>query len=706
MLSIRRAFFTFETLNMNTVFDTPQQEYIAKSKYARYLEKEQRRETWEETVNRYFDFADEHMAAKFPQAFTAWGEAAKIIWESVYGLKVMPSMRLLMTAGDAVRRNHISAFNCHYGAIDKVRRFSDLLLILMHGTGSGFTADFRNTHKLPTISDVMDDGDVTIEVADSKEGWAKAFKLLLDCLYQGTIPKIDYSKIRAKGKRLKTFGGRASGPEPLKKLFDYCIKVFRNAAGRKLSALEVHDICCMVADIVVVGGVRRSALISLSDLSDRMLANAKSNFNVDQYALIGEDTETVTYTITMKRNQPVQPTYRIKLNKEKESFIITQLETKKIIPWYIVEPQRALANNSVSYDDRPNVSTFLKEWAALIDSYSGERGFFNKKAARNQAEKWGRRTYDGDYGCNPCSEILLRSNQFCNLTEAIVRADDTLESLKEKVASATIMGIYQATLTDFKGIDPEIKKNCEEERLLGVSLTGVMDHPVLNQVSQQAIEWLEALRDHARAVATEWAHKLGINVPTAITCVKPSGTVAQLCNTGTGGMHPRFGKYYKRRYRQDNKDPITDFLNIQGVHSEPCLSKPDDQTIFTFVVKSPDGAVMRDDRSAIEQLEHWLMFQRHWCEHKPSITVYVKDEEWMEVGNWVFNNFDEISGVSFLPYDNGSYRQAPFEEITKEEYDEFVKTYPQSLNWDHFYEQGDQTNGSQELACTGNTCGI
>ena len=1011
---------------MNTVFDTPQQEYIAKSKYARYLEKEQRRETWEETVNRYFDFADEHMAAKFPQAFSAWGEAAKVIWESVYGLKVMPSMRLLMTAGDAVRRNHISAFNCHYSAIDKVRRFSDLLLILMHGTGSGFTADFRNTHKLPTISDVMDDGDVTIEVADSKEGWAKAFKLLLDCLYQGTIPKIDYSKIRAKGKRLKTFGGRASGPEPLKKLFDYCIKVFRNAAGRKLSALEVHDICCMVADIVVVGGVRRSALISLSDLSDRMLANAKSNFNVDQYALIGEDTETVTYTITMKRNQPVQPTYRIKLNKEKESFIITQLETKKIIPWYIVEPQRALANNSVSYDDRPNVSTFLKEWAALIDSYSGERGFFNKKAARNQAEKWGRRTYDGDYGCNPCcvpgdtlvltnlgylpiaalvgnpvdvwngkefstvtpfsvgeqptvlvefsdgtelqctpnhkfvlaggsrnqsegerveasalkagdtlakykmpvilkgtiygsdqeaysqgfysgdgntnlnhswlyapkyicesrlqgtfgeehasvarkmwkhgpmkgksfvplrgnaayilnwfaglldsdgcvtadvagngfqiastdkdflqkirlmltrlgvqakvvagsvarsqvfkpgqpaydckavwrllvncqdaftlgslglvtqrlqwspvspqrdarrfvkvvavtpatvcenfcfdepknhtgtfngivtgqSEILLRSNQFCNLTEAIVRADDTLESLKEKVASATIMGVYQATLTDFKGIDPEIKKNCEEERLLGVSLTGVMDHSVLNQVSQQTIEWLEALRDHARAIATEWAHKLGINVPTAITCVKPSGTVAQLCNTGTGGMHPRFGKYYKRRYRQDNKDPITDFLNIQGVHSEPCLIKPDDQTIFTFVVKSPDGAVMRDDRSAIEQLEHWLMFQRHWCEHKPSITVYVKDEEWMEVGNWVFNNFDEISGVSFLPYDNGSYRQAPFEEITKEEYDEFVKTYPQSLNWDHFYEQGDQTNGSQELACTGNTCGI
>lgn len=688
------------------VFDTPQQEYIAKSKYARYFPKEGRREDWKETVARYFNYADEHIKEKFPEAYEAWGEAAKVIWESVYDLKTMPSMRLLMTAGEAVKRNHISAYNCHYAAIDKVRKFSDMLLILMHGTGSGFTADVKNSHKLPTIADELEDSDMVIVVADSKEGWAKAFHTLLTNLYGGIVPQIDYSKVRPKGARLKTFGGRASGPEPLKKLFDYCTRIFRHAAGRKLTPLEVHDISCMIADIVVVGGVRRSALISLSDLNDRMMANAKGNFNVDQYSLIGEDGEYATYTITMKRNQPTQPTYKIKLHLVRDAYVISQLETKKIIPWYKVEAQRALANNSVSYDDRPPVNVFLKEWAALIESYSGERGFFNKKAAKIQAEKWGRRTYDGDYGCNPCSEILLRSNQMCNLTEAVIRADDTFETIKNKVREATILGVYQATLTDFKGVDPELKKNCEEERLLGVSLTGVMDHPVLNNVSETAIKWLQELRDYAREVATEWANKLGINVPTAITCVKPSGTVAQLVNAGTGGMHPRFGQYYIRRYRQDNKDPLTQFLKDQGVHHEPCSTKPEDQTIFSFVVQSPEGAIMRDHYTALEQLEHWLMFQRHWCEHKPSITVYVRDEEWMEVGNWVYKNFDEVSGVSFLPYDNGSYQQAPFEEINKEAYDEFVSKYPSSLDWSQFVEESDQTLGSQELACVGNVCGI
>ena len=688
------------------VFETPQQEYIAKSKYARFIDELGRRESWDETVQRYFDFAEEHIGSKFPHALDKWNKSAKIIRKSVHELRTMPSMRLLMTAGTAVKRNNISAYNCHYACIDKVRKFSDMLLILMHGTGSGFSVDMKNTHKLPVIADEVFEGDLTIEVADSKEGWAKAFNQLLTCLYSGTIPKIDYSKVRPKGARLKTFGGRASGPEPLKKLFDHTIKMFRHAVGRKLTPLEVHDISCMIADIVVVGGVRRSALISLSDLNDKMMANAKGNFNVDQYALIGETDDTVTYSITMKRNQPVQPTYSIRLNKVKEAFIICQLETKKIIPWYIVEPQRALANNSVSYDGRPPVTTFLKEWAAMIDSYSGERGIFNKVAAKAQAERWGRRTYDGDYGCNPCSEILLRSNQMCNLSEGVVRADDTFETLKAKVEEAVILGILQAPLTDFKGVDPELKRNCEEERLLGVSLTGVMDHPVLNNVSDKAIAWLQALRDHARATAEIWAKILGINVPTAITCNKPSGTVAQLTNAGTGGLHPRFGKYYIRRYRQDMKDPLTQFMIDQGVSHEPCLSKPDDQMIFSFVVKSPDTAVMRDDRTAIEQLEHWLMFQRHWCEHKPSITIYVKDEEWMEVGNWVYKNFDEVSGVSFLPFDNGSYRQAPFEEITEEAYNDFVSKYPAQISWDEFKEGEDLTAGSQELACTAEGCTI
>lgn len=685
------------------VFATPQQEYIAKSKYARYLDKEQRRETWEETVARYFNFASEHIAEKFPQAAEAWGEVAQVLYETVHGLKTMPSMRLLMTAGEAVKRNNISAYNCHYAALDNIRAFSDMLLILMHGTGSGFSVELKNTNNLPIVPDLELSGD-EIKVRDSKEGWAKAFYSLLTSMYGGHIPDIDYTAIRPKGARLKTFGGRASGPEPLRKLFNYTIKVFRNAQGRRLSPLEVHDIACMIADIVVVGGVRRSALISLSGLNDEMIAKCKSNFKVDQYSLINETDDKVTYTLTMKRNQPVQPTYRVVLDKKHNAFEISQLETKKIVPWYIVEPQRQLANNSVSYDDRPPVSVFLKEWANLIDSYSGERGFFNKKAARLQAEKWGRRHYKGDYGCNPCSEILLRSNQMCNLTEAVVRAGDTLEVLREKVRNAVILGVFQSTLTDFKNVSPELKKNCEEERLLGVSLTGVMDHEILNTVSDEAIAWLENLRSYAREVATEWANKLGIPVPTAITCNKPSGTVAQLADAGTGGLHSRHSQYYIRTYRQDNKDPMTQFLKDQGIAHEPSITNPEDQTIFSFAVKSPEGAVTRDDRTAVEQLDHWLMFQRHWCEHKPSVTINVKDEEWMDVGNWVWKNFDEVSGVSFLPFDNGSYRQAPFQAISEAEYNRFVGIYPQQIDWTKFIELDDATEGAQELACSGGTC--
>ena len=637
---------------LRTIFDTPQQEYIAKSKYARYLDSEKRRESWEETVQRYFDFAQEHIHDNFPQAVGKWLEVVPNLQSDVYTLKTMPSMRLLMTAGEAVKRNNIAAYNCHYGAIDKVRKFSDMLLILLHGTGSGFSCERQMITKLPAIPDNIAKTDDVVVVKDSKEGWANAFSILLRYLYQGSVPKVDYSKVRPKGARLKTFGGRASGPEPLKRLFDFVSNLFLNAAGRKLTSLEVHDICCLIADIVVVGGVRRSALISLSNLSDQRMRDAKEG------------------------------------------------------QWWVSNAQRGLANNSAVYTERPEIEIFMAEWLSLIKSKSGERGIFNRAAAKKQAARWGRRSADYEYGCNPCSEILLRSNQMCNLTEAVVRAGDTLETLMEKITVATIMGVYQSTLTDFKGVDQELQRNCEEERLLGVSMTGVMDHAILNNVNETAIDWLQTLRDHARAVATEWAGYFGINVSVAITCNKPSGTVAQLVNAGTGGLHPRFGEYYIRTYRQDNKDPLTQFLKNQGISWEPSVMKPDTETIFSFVVKSPVGAVMRDDRTAVQQLEHWLMFQRHWCEHKPSVTIYVKDHEWLEVGAWVYKHFDEVCGVSFLPHDNGSYRQAPFQEITKEEYTEFLAKYPGTIDWDQFIELDDQTEGSQEMACVAGLCAI
>lgn len=957
---------------LRTIFDTPQQEYIAKSKYARYLDSEKRRESWEETVQRYFDFAQEHIHDNFPQAVGKWLEVVPNLQSDVYTLKTMPSMRLLMTAGEAVKRNNIAAYNCHYGAIDKVRKFSDMLLILLHGTGSGFSCERQMITKLPAIPDNIAKTDDVVVVKDSKEGWANAFSILLRYLYQGSVPKVDYSKVRPKGARLKTFGGRASGPEPLKRLFDFVSNLFLNAAGRKLTSLEVHDICCLIADIVVVGGVRRSALISLSNLSDQRMRDAKEG------------------------------------------------------QWWLSQGQRGLANNSAVYTERPEIEIFMAEWLSLIKSKSGERGIFNRAAAKKQAARWGRRSPDYEYGCNPCcvpgdtlvltnlgylpiaalvgnpvdvwngkefstvtsfsvgeqptvlvefsdgtelqctpnhkfvlaggsrnqsegerveasalkagdtlakykmpvilkgtiygsdqeaysqgfysgdgntnlnhswlyapkyicesrlqgtfgeehasvarkmwkhgpmrgksfvplrgnaayilnwfaglldsdgcvtsdvagngfqiasvdkeflqkirlmltrlgvqakvvagsvarsqvfkpgqpaydckavwrllvncqdaftlgslglvtqrlqwspvspqrdarrfvkvvavtpatvcenfcfdepknhtgtfngivtgqSEILLRSNQMCNLTEAVVRAEDTLETLMEKITVATIMGVYQSTLTDFKGVDQELQRNCEEERLLGVSMTGVMDHAILNNVNETAIDWLQTLRDHARAVATEWAGYFGINVSVAITCNKPSGTVAQLVNAGTGGLHPRFGEYYIRTYRQDNKDPLTQFLKNQGISWEPSVMKPDTETIFSFVVKSPVGAVMRDDRTAVQQLEHWLMFQRHWCEHKPSVTIYVKDHEWLEVGAWVYKHFDEVCGVSFLPHDNGSYRQAPFQEITKEEYTEFLAKYPGTIDWDQFIELDDLTEGSQEMACVAGLCSI
>lgn len=631
------------------MFDTPQQGYIAVSKYARYLDEKGRRETWPETVQRYFDFAREHVGANYPQGLPVWGAREDEMFDSVVSLEAMPSMRLLMTAGEAVKRNNVAAYNCAYTAVSQVSDFSDILLILMHGTGVGFSCERQSIAHLPAVPAHLFHAGTTLMVEDSKEGWADAYFHLLSHLYRGQIPKADYGQIRPRGARLKVFGGRASGPEPLRRLFDFSVATFREAAGRKLTSIEVHDLVCMIADIVVVGGVRRSALISLSNLSDRRMRDAKAG------------------------------------------------------AWWEKTGHRALANNSAVYTERPDAETFLEEWLALVKSKSGERGIFNRQAAQKQAAKWGRRSADVEYGCNPCSEILLRPRQFCNLTEVVVRASDTLQDLARKVRICTDLGVFQSTLTHFPGISPEYAHNCEEERLLGVSMTGVMDHPVLNTVSAEAIEWLVHLRGVARDQAENTAKLFGVNVSAAITCNKPSGTVAQLTNAGTGGLHPRYSKHYVRTYRQDNKDPLTQFMKDVGVRHEPSFMKPDSETIFSFVVESPEGAVMRHDRTAIEQLEHWLMFQRHWCEHKPSITIYVKDNEWAEVGAWAFKHFDEVCGVSFLPFDNGTYQQAPFQEISAEEF----AAWPQfDIDWTMLREGDDLTVSSQELACVGGACSI
>lgn len=636
-----------------TTLPSALQQFIHKSRYARYLDDKQRRETWDETVQRYMDFAEEHIATKHQKALPEWEKVKTDIQNGMLGLHIMPSMRLLMTAGEAVKRDNIAAYNCFYTAIDKKRKFADVLHILLCGTGVGFSCERQEIAKLPSIAEKFEITDDVIVVQDSKKGWSSAYKKLISALYSGELPKIDYSKVRPAGARLKVFGGRASGPQPLKELFDFTINVFKHANGRKLNSVEVHDICCKIAEVVVVGGVRRSALISLSNLSDRRMREAK------------------------------------------------------IGAWWEDNPQRALANNSAVYTERPDMETFMEEWMSLVKSKSGERGIFSRVAAQKQAARWGRRDPDAAYGVNPCSEIiLLPTGQFCNLSEVVVRAEDTFETLKTKVELCAILGTFQSSLTDFDFVDGVIKENCEKERLLGVSMTGVMDHKTLNTVSNESSTWLQELRSHARAVNSEWSKLFEINESAAITCCKPSGTVGQLTNVGTGGLHPRFSQYYIRTVRQDNKDPLTAFLKTQGIYNEPDVMKPGDTTVFSFPVAGPKDAVFRDDRTAIQQLEHWLMFQRDWCEHKPSITIYVKEHEWMAVGDWVYNNFDEVSGVSFLPFSDHSYRQAPFQPISEEEFKEWDSKTPKNIDWEAFVEIDDQTVSSQELACTGGTCSI
>lgn len=628
--------------NPNHPFPSAYESFIYKSRYARWREEDKRRENWDETVQRLLDYYNKDNRLS--------NEEYMNLYDAIYNLEVMPSMRAMMTAGPALDRCNVAAYNCAYLPVDSIRSFDEAMYILMCGTGVGFSVEQENVDKLPRISEHFSDSDTTIKVADSKEGWAKAFRELLSLLIAGQVPKWDMSGVRPAGERLKTFGGRASGPEPLARLFRFSVDLFRGASGRRLTTLECHDLMCMIADIVVVGGVRRSALISLSDVTDDRLRSAKTG------------------------------------------------------AWWAGAPWRGLANNSATYPNRrPDMATFFAEGKALYDSKSGERGFFSRYACQAIAARNGRRDPSFAFGTNPCSEIILRPYEFCNLTEVVVRTGDEVESLKRKVALATILGTIQSTFTDFKYLRKIWQKNCEEERLLGVSLTGILDNPsILNE------ETLTALREEAIAVNKVWAERLGIPAAAAITCVKPSGTVSQLVDAASG-LHPRHSRYYLRTVRADNKDPLTAFLKDAGVYYEPDVMKPDNTTVFYFPREAPENAVFRNDKTAIEQLEVWEILQEHWCEHKPSATVYVKEDEWMDVLAWVYKKFDKLSGVSFLPYDGGSYQQAPYQELDEEAYRAWVEAHPTpNVDWSdlRFYETEDATTGTQELACTAGACEV
>jgi len=641
----------------NKKLPTTYQDIIHITKYSRYIDEKKRRESWEETVTRFMDY----MTTKVDV-----GDKYKEMHRAILEQEVMPSMRLFMTAGVACERDNISAFNCAYVAITSKRVFSEILYILMNGTGVGFSNERKMIDKLPSIPKGLIESDDVIVVGDSKKGWAVAFRKLMSSLWEGDIPNVDYSKIRPAGERLKTFGGRASGPEPLRNLFTFVEETFKKAQGRKLNSLEVHDIICMIGDIVVVGGVRRSALIGLSNLTDHRMREAKTG------------------------------------------------------QWYLPiqdggNPHRMLANNSVCYTEKPDVKTFMEEWLSLVKSGSGERGIFNRIAAQNQAAKWGRRSADIDYGCNPCSEIILRDRQFCNLTEVVVRATDNYTKLKRKIELATILGTYQSTLTDFKFLSEEWKKNTDEERLLGVSLTGIMDSPLLNGAKDAMLQHrelvrglpvlLQELRDHARKTNIKWAERFNVPVSTAITCVKPSGTVSQLVNSASG-IHARFAPYYIRRIQLDKKDPVCQFLLDNGFPLVDYEAKKHTTMVASFPMKAPPGAVFRGQQTAIEQMELWLMYQDHWCEHKPSCTVYVKEDEWVEVGAWVWKHFDRISGISFLPHSDHIYVQAPYEDITEEQYHNLLAKMPSGIDWLKMVEDKDNTESSQTLACVAGACEI
>jgi len=630
---------------------TPYQQFIHKSRYARWLEDEQRRENWDETVSRYVSFMADYVHDKHNYKLS--DSLKNELEDAILNLRVMPSMRAMMTAGPALGRDAVCGYNCSYIPVDSPRAFDECMYILMCGTGVGFSVERENVDRLPVVSDNFNDSDTVIKVGDSKPGWAKALRELIALLYAGQIPSWDMSGVRAAGERLKVMGGRASGPQPLADLFNFTVEIFKKARGRRLFPIECHDLMCKIGEIVVVGGVRRSALISLSNLNDDQMAHAKSGM------------------------------------------------------WWESEPQRALANNSVAYKTKPEMGTFMREWLALYDSKSGERGMFNREAADKQVARNGRRETGHMWGTNPCSEIILRGYQFCNLSEVVVRETDSLEDLKDKVRLATILGTLQSTLTDFKYLRKIWKDNTEEERLLGVSLTGIMDHHVLSK-NVDSKRWLEEMREVAVEANKEFAQMLGIPQSTAITCVKPSGTVSQLVDAASG-IHARHNDYFIRTVRGDNKDPLTQFLIEQGVHNERDMMKPDSTTVFSFPMKSPEGAVTRTQMTAIEQLELWKTYAIHWCEHKPSVTITVKEHEWMEVGAWVYENFDVASGVSFLPHSDHTYQQAPYQDIEREDYLEWKQVYDKiTIDWNRLtdFEKEDNTSGSRELACTAGVCEV
>jgi ribonucleoside-diphosphate reductase alpha chain len=633
---------------------TEYQNYIAISRYARWIEKENRRETWSETVERYVSY----MQGRYEKLTNKkLDKKERDRWiDAITTLKVMPSMRALMTAGAALDKDNVAGFNCSYVAIDNVRTFDEIMYILMCGTGVGFSVERQYVDKLPEIAEKFHTTETVIKVRDSKIGWAKSYRELVAMLYAGQIPQFDMSLVRPAGAKLKTFGGRASGPDPLRDLFKFSIETFQKASGRKLTSIECHDIVCKIADVVVCGGVRRSALISLSNLSDIRMRDAKTG------------------------------------------------------QWWDNNPQRSYANNSVAYTEKPDIGTFMKEWVSLYDSKSGERGIFNRVASQKMATRSGRREGDFDFGTNPCSEIVLRNKQFCNLSEVVVRPDDTEETLKEKVEIATIFGTLQSTLSDFRYLTKQWKDNTEEERLLGVSLTGIMDHEVLSgNIFNQTVlkEMLINLKEHSIKTNKKWAEMLGVNQATAITCVKPSGTVSQLVDSASG-IHPRYSPYYLRTVRADKKDPLCDMMLDKGFYGEDDVMKPNDTKVIYFPMKSPTSSIMRDAKSAIEQLEIWKIYQLHWCEHKPSITVYVKEDEWLQVGAWVYENFDVMSGVSFLPHSEHSYKQAPYQEVDKKTYEEWLAKTPRNINWMDLtnYEKEDTTTSSKELACTAGGCEV
>jgi len=620
------------------------QEYIAASRYARFQDDKQRRETWAETVDRYVDY----IFTRTP-AIQDKTELRNEIFDAIHNLDLMPSMRAMMTAGKSADRDNTCVYNCSYLPVDDPKSFDEAMFILLCGTGVGFSVESKYISNLPEVPEKLFESEHTIVVHDSKEGWAKSLRLLIANLYAGEVPKWDVSSIRPAGARLKTFGGRASGPEPLVDLFKFTVATFKHAAGRRLNSLECHDLMCKIGEVVVVGGVRRSAMISLSDLDDERIRHAKAG------------------------------------------------------PWWETAPHRALANNSAVYSETPTVGKFMEEWLSLYNSHSGERGIFNREAAKNTVAKYGHRDPNFEFGTNPCSEIILRPYQFCNLTEAVVRYDDTEETLLRKVRIASILGTIQATFTKFPYLRKVWQRNTEEERLLGVSLTGIYDNPLLTTQGDKLNELLSRLREEARRANEEYAALLGIPKSAAITCVKPSGTVSQLVDSASG-IHPRHSAFYIRRVRGDKKDPLTQFLINQGVPSEDDVYKPTQTTVFSFPIKAPAG-ITRSDVTPMDHLSLWLTYQRHWCEHKPSVTISVEEKDWPTVGAWTWENFSEISGVSYLPYDGGTYRQAPYEECTEEEYNELKAKVP-TINWNEFKEVTDNVEGAQQLACTAGSCEI